>query len=126
MDEILLDMRTLFDGLKAEGLVPLDQVLNISINTEELPTLQGWRIGIVEQMLTSTKPTTTFKPTPMATQEEGELAGEPKLELELVPIPKGSGSPPPTVLTDMVATVRRILSENPHIASWYLSDRTTW
>ena len=32
MEELLLDMRALFDGLEVEGLVPLDQVLNISIN----------------------------------------------------------------------------------------------
>ena len=39
MDEILLDMQALFDGLKVEGLVPLEQVPNISINMEELPNL---------------------------------------------------------------------------------------
>ena len=33
MDEIFQDMHALFDGLKVEGLDPLDQVLNISINT---------------------------------------------------------------------------------------------
>ena len=42
MDEILMDMRALFEDLEVSGLVPLDQVPNISINTEELPTLQGW------------------------------------------------------------------------------------
>ena len=40
MDEILMDMRALFEGLEVDGLVPLDQVPNISINTEELSTLQ--------------------------------------------------------------------------------------
>ena len=39
MDKIFLDMRALFDGLEVDGLVPLDQVSNISINTEEFPTL---------------------------------------------------------------------------------------
>ena len=39
MEEILLDMWALFKGLEVEGLVPLDQVSNISINTKELPTL---------------------------------------------------------------------------------------
>ena len=39
MDEILMDMRGLFEGLEVEGLVPLDQVSNLSINTEELSTL---------------------------------------------------------------------------------------
>ena len=33
MEELLMDMRALFDGLEVEGLVPLDQVPNISINT---------------------------------------------------------------------------------------------
>ena len=45
MDKILLDMRVLFEGLEVDGLVPLDQVPNISINTEELPKLQGWETG---------------------------------------------------------------------------------
>ena len=39
MEEILLDMGGLFKGLEIEGLVPLDQVPNISINIEELPIL---------------------------------------------------------------------------------------
>ena len=39
MDEMLMDMRALFEGLELSGLVPLDQVPNISINTEELPTV---------------------------------------------------------------------------------------
>ena len=34
MDEILMDMRALFEGLEVDGLVPLDQVSNISINME--------------------------------------------------------------------------------------------
>ena len=45
MDEILMDMRALFEGLEVSGLVPLDQLPNISINTEELPTLEGWNVG---------------------------------------------------------------------------------
>ena len=47
IEEILLNMRGLFEGLEAEQLVPLDQMPNLSINTEELPTLQGWEIGTV-------------------------------------------------------------------------------
>ena len=39
MEEILMDMRGLFEGLEVKVLVPLDQVPNLSINTEELPTL---------------------------------------------------------------------------------------
>ena len=39
MDELLINMRALFEGLEVSGLVPLNQVPNISINTEELPTL---------------------------------------------------------------------------------------
>ena len=45
MDEILMDMRALFEGLEVSGLVSLDEVPNISFNTEELPTLQGWNAG---------------------------------------------------------------------------------
>ena len=45
MDEILMDMQALFEGLEVSGLVPLDQVPNISINTEELPTIHGWNAG---------------------------------------------------------------------------------
>ena len=41
LEEILLEMRDLFEELEVEGLVSLDQVSNISINIEELPTLQG-------------------------------------------------------------------------------------
>ena len=64
MEELLLDMRALFDGLEVEGLIPLDQVPNISINTEELPTLQGWGTGTVEQTPTPTKLATTSELTP--------------------------------------------------------------
>ena len=42
MDEILMDMRALFEGFEVDGLVSLDQVPNISINRKELSTLQGW------------------------------------------------------------------------------------
>ena len=106
MEKILLDMRALFDGLEVEGLVSLDQVSNISINTKELPTLHGWEIGIVGQTPTPTKPATTPEPTPKASQEEGKPTGE----QEPVPTPKGCGSPPLTALDDMAATARRILS----------------
>ena len=75
MEELLLDMRALFNGLEVEGLVPLDQVPNISINTEELPTLQGWGIGTTGQTPTPTKPATTPEPIPQDTQEKGEPAG---------------------------------------------------
>ena len=127
MDKIRLDMRALFDGLEVEGLIPLDQVPNISINTEDLPTLQGWRTGTVGQTPTLTKPMTTPKPTPKATQEEGEPVdeGEAKPELELVPTPKGSGSPPPTTLNDMAVVARWILSKNPDIAEWMLEHLRT-
>ena len=62
-----MDMWGLFKGLEVEGLVPLDQVRNLSINTEELSTLQGWRPRIVEQTPTPTKVATTPEPTPQAT-----------------------------------------------------------
>ena len=42
MEEILLDIRDLFEALEAQQLVPLDQMPNLLINTEELPMLQGW------------------------------------------------------------------------------------
>ena len=63
MDEILLDMKALFEDLEVDGLVRLDQVPNISINTEELPTLQGWGPGATRQTPTPTKPATTPEPT---------------------------------------------------------------
>ena len=116
MEEILMDMRRLFEGLEVEGLVPLDQVSNISINTEELPTLQGWRTSTVRQTPTPTKPATTPGPTPKVGQKEGGSTGEPEPDLEPIPTPKGSGSPSPTALDDMAATTRWILSENPDIA----------
>ena len=47
MEEILLNMRDLFEGLEAQQLVPLDYLPNLSINTKELPTLQGWEAGAV-------------------------------------------------------------------------------
>ena len=59
MDEIFMDMRMLFEGLEVDSLVPLDQVPNISINTEELPMLQGWGPGATGQTPTPTKPATT-------------------------------------------------------------------
>ena len=64
MDEILMDMRALFEGLEVSGLVPLDQVPNISINMEELPTIQEWNVGSQVQTPTPTKPATTSEPTP--------------------------------------------------------------
>ena len=67
MEEILMDMRGLFKGLEVEGLVPLDQVPNLSINTEELSTLQGWELGTVGHTPTPTKPPTTPEPTPQTT-----------------------------------------------------------
>ena len=39
MEEILLDMKDLFERLEAQQLVPLDQLSTLSINTKELPTL---------------------------------------------------------------------------------------
>ena len=39
MEGIFQEMPDLFNGLEVKGLVPLDQVPNISINTKELPTL---------------------------------------------------------------------------------------
>ena len=67
MEELLLDMRALFDGLEVEGLVPLDQVPNISINKEELSTLQRWSTGTTGQTPTPTKPATTHEPAPQDT-----------------------------------------------------------
>ena len=71
MDKILLDMQALFKGLEVDGLVPLDQVPNISINTEELPTLHGWKTGTQGQMPmpTPTKSAMTSEPTPKEEQE---------------------------------------------------------
>ena len=56
IEEILLNMRGFFEELEVQGLVPLDQMPNLSINTKELPMLQGWETGIVGQTPTPTKP----------------------------------------------------------------------
>ena len=55
MEELLNDMRSLFNGLEAENALPLDQVPNLSINTGELPMLQGWKMENVRQTPTPTK-----------------------------------------------------------------------
>ena len=39
MEEIFFNMRGFFEGLKAQTLVRLDQLPNLSNNIEELPTL---------------------------------------------------------------------------------------
>ena len=101
MEELLLDMRALFDGLEVEGLVPLDQVPNISINTEELPTLQGWGTGTTGQTPTPTKPATIPEPTPPDIEEKDGSAEQPELEPEPVPTPKMSGNAPHSQLDDM-------------------------
>ena len=123
MEELLLDMRALFDGLEVEGLVPWNQVSNISINTEELSTLQGWKSGTVGQTPTPTKPATTPKPTPKDTQEKGEPARQ--LELESVPTPKTSRSTPHIPCDDMAATTRQILATNPDIADRIMEHMRT-
>ena len=114
MEELLLDMKALFNGLEVEGLVFLDQVPNISINTEELPTLQGCGIETTGQTPTPTKQATTPELTPQNTQEKDEPAGQ--LEPEPVPTPKMSRSTPHSQLDDMGATTRQILEANPDIA----------
>ena len=116
-------MQALFNGLEVEGLVPLDQVPNISINTEELPTLQRWGLGIVGQTPTPTKPATTLEPTPKDIQEKGEPAGQP--EPESVPTPKMSGSTPHTPFDDMAATTRQILEANPDLADRIMEHMRT-
>ena len=118
MEEILLDMQSLFDGLEVEGLVPLDQVLNISINTKKLPTSQGWGAEIVGQTPTPTKPTQTSELTQEAAEEDDKPACESEPEPESTQ--KASGSPQTTALDEMTATAKRILSENPDIAQWIL------
>ena len=55
MEEILLKMRGLFERLKAQQLVPLNQLSNLFKNTKELPTLQGWKARAAGHMPTSTK-----------------------------------------------------------------------
>ena len=118
MDKILMDMRALFEDLEVDGLVSLDQVPNISINTEELPTLQGWGPGATRQTPTPIKPATTPKPTPPNVQERSRLAEQ--LEPEPVPTPKTSGSTLHSQLDDMAATAREILARNPEIANWIM------
>ena len=63
IDEILLDMRALFNGLEVEGLVPLDQVPNISINMEELLTLQNQEV--VEASLSTCSTPQFLRKSPM-------------------------------------------------------------
>ena len=41
MEDLLTEMQSLFDGLEAQQPLSLDQVPNLSINTEELPNLYG-------------------------------------------------------------------------------------
>ena len=116
-----MDVRGLFEGLEVEGLVPLDQVPNLSINTEKLPTLQGWGPGIVEQTPTPTKLATTPEPTPKAFQEVSEPTSEP----EPVSTPKESRSAPPTAFDKMAAIARRILMENRDIVEGILEHLRT-
>ena len=109
-----MDMRALFKGLEVDGLVPLDQVPNISINMEELTTLQGWGPWATGQTPTPTKPTTTPEPTPQDVHERSGPTEQP--EPELIPTPKTSGSTPHSQLNDMAATAREILTRNTEIA----------
>ena len=111
MDEILMDMRALFDGLEVDRLVPLDQVPKISINTEELPTLQGWNAGSQGQTPIPTKPATTSEPAPRQEQEEAGPSKGP--EPKPFSIPRSSGSPQRLTLEEMSNTARRILTKNP-------------
>ena len=57
MEEILFNMRGPLEGLEVQGLVPLDQMPNISINTKELPMLQRWEIRTMGQTPTPMQPT---------------------------------------------------------------------
>ena len=109
-----MDMRALFEGLEVDGLVPLDQVPNISINTEELPTLQGWGPRATWQTPTPTKPATTPEPTPQDIHKRSGPAEQ--SEPEPIPTSKISGSIPHSLLDDMAATAREILARNPEIA----------
>ena len=113
MDELLMDMRALFEGLKVSGLVPLDQVPNISINTEELPTLRRWNVGSQAETPTPTKLAATSEPTPRQEQQEAGPSKEP--ESEPVATPMDSGSPQCLTLEEMSNAARRILTENPEI-----------
>ena len=92
---------------------PWTKFPNISINTEELPTLQGWNAGLQALTPTPTKPAATSEPTPRQEQEE---AGPSKgLEPEPVTTPMDSGSPQRLTLEEMSKMARRILTENPEI-----------
>ena len=118
MEEILLDMQGLFEELEVKGLVPLDQVPNISINTKELPMLQGWETRIVGQTPTFTKPTQSqaSETTKEATEVEDKPACKPESQLEPDLTLEESESPQPLVLDNMVVVARRVLSKNPDIA----------
>ena len=125
MEEILLDMRDLFEGLVVEGLVPLDQMPNIFINTKELPTLKDGRqpTGTMVETLTSTKPSSqpqTSELAKEALEEEKESASKPKSQPEPDPTLEEGKSPQPLVLNDMATASRRVLSKNPDIAQWMM------
>ena len=73
----------------------MDQVPNISINTEELPTLQRWEIGIVGWTPTPTKltqPQASELIREVAEVQE-EPASEPESQPELDPIVEEDESP---------------------------------
>ena len=100
MEEILLDMPSLFDRLKAQQLVPLDQMPNLSINTEELPTLQDWETRNEGQTLTPTK--LTQPQASELTKEVGETPDEsthePETQSEQDPVLMADTDPQSTPL----------------------------
>ena len=102
-------------------MLPLDQVPNLSINMEELPTLQGWETGNVGQMPTPTKPmkSQAFKLAEEIVELPDKPAREPKAQPEQDPILMAGTDPQstPTKEEDKIAAVAsQILTENPDIA----------
>ena len=110
MEEILLNMKGLFEGLEAQQ-IPLNQLPNLSINTEELPMLQGWEIGAAGQTLTPTEPAQPHASDLAKEEIEEELVHKSKSLLGPDPILEGSKGPQLSA-----ATTRQILTENPNIA----------
>ena len=94
---------------------------NLSINMEELPTLEGWEMGNMGQTPNPTKPAQS-QASELA-KEVVETPGEPahesetQLEQNLVLVVDIDPQPTPSEQEDEYAgLVRRILTENPDIA----------
>ena len=46
MEELLNNMRNLFEGFEAIQALPLEMVPNITMDTREIPSLKAWEVGV--------------------------------------------------------------------------------